>query len=211
MQRLKTLFPPVIIAFLIGVCGITFGAAIGVSWSKSEVVPVILVKPGIDGFEPAEGSSIGNTWRKSEVKPVILVKPGIVGFEPREGTSIGNVWRRDELLPVLLLEPSAAGFVPLRVLASGADSVGSPTMPAPAEQRGFLTPSVIESRIDGESNGWEGETMVKLTNGQIWQQSAYYYRYRYAYMPKVLIFKSGGEYSMKIEGIEKAVRVTRLK
>src|SRR5438477_12644775 len=27
----------------------------------------------------------------------------------------------------------------------------------------------IETQIDGEFNGWEGETVVKLLNGQIWQ------------------------------------------
>ncbi len=29
---------------------------------------------------------------------------------------------------------------------------------------------VIESKIDGESEGFEGDTIFKLTNGQIWQQ-----------------------------------------
>ncbi len=32
---------------------------------------------------------------------------------------------------------------------------------------------VIECKIDGAFEGWEGETIVKLTNGQIWQQSEY--------------------------------------
>ena len=37
------------------------------------------------------------------------------------------------------------------------------------------TPAVIESQIDGEFEGWEGETVFVLTNGQIWQQSSYDY------------------------------------
>ena len=107
----------VAIPFLIGVCGLAMGAAIGVSWTKSEVIPVVIVKPGIGGFKPVDGSSIGNTWPKSEVKPVLLLKPSIGGFKPREGTSIGNTWRKEDVLPVMLVEPSAGGFVPLRLYA----------------------------------------------------------------------------------------------
>ena len=73
------------------------------------------------------------------------------------------------------------------------------------------TPSVIETQIDGEFNGWEGETIVKLMNGQIWQQTEYHYHYHYAYMPKVVVYRSGGGYKMKVEGVEKAVGVERLR
>ena len=33
---------------------------------------------------------------------------------------------------------------------------------------------VIESKIDGTFEGWSGETIVILTNGQVWQQNEYY-------------------------------------
>ena len=72
-------------------------------------------------------------------------------------------------------------------------------------------PKVIESKIDGEFEGWEGETIVKLISGQIWQQSDYYYRYSYKYMPGVIIYRSGAGYKMLVEGIDKPVRVIRLK
>lgn len=73
------------------------------------------------------------------------------------------------------------------------------------------TPQVIESKIDGESEGFEGDSIFKLTNGQIWQQTEYYYHYRYRFMPSVLIYKSGDSYKMQIEGIDRSVRVQRLK
>lgn len=207
MNRLcKGLRPAAIaVPFLMAVSALAIGAAIGATWTKSEVIPVVLVKPGIGGFVPVEGSSIGNTWSKSKVKPVLLVKPGIAGFVPREGISIGNTWSNQDVLPVMLVEPSAAGFVPLRIITSGGESPKDVPQTVPA------SPSVIESHIDGDFEGWEGETLVKLTNGQIWQQSEYYYHYHYAFMPKVLIFKSGGAYKMKVDGIEKAVGVKRLK
>jgi len=71
--------------------------------------------------------------------------------------------------------------------------------------------SVIESKIAGDFEGWEGETIVKLMNGQIWQQTEYYYHYHYAFMPDVLIYNSGGGWKMKVEGADKSVKVERLK
>ncbi|MCA3220247.1 MAG: hypothetical protein ING59_17220 [Burkholderiales bacterium] len=48
-------------------------------------------------------------------------------------------------------------------------------------------------------------------NGQIWQQIEYHYHYHYAYMPKVLVYSSGGVFKMKVDGVDKAVGVQRLK
>lgn len=69
---------------------------------------------------------------------------------------------------------------------------------------------MIKSRVDGEFNGWEGDTVVKLENGQVWQQSEYWYHYHYAYMPDVTITNNGG-YKMSVAGVPQAVRVERLK
>lgn len=70
---------------------------------------------------------------------------------------------------------------------------------------------VIRSQIDGDFEGFEGETIVKLMNGQIWQQSEYWYHYHYSYMPEVIIMNTSGGHKMVVDGIDKAVRVTRLK
>lgn len=69
----------------------------------------------------------------------------------------------------------------------------------------------LETRIDGDFNGFEGETILKLTNGQIWQQSEYWYHYHYAYSPQVTIFQSNGQYKIQVDGVDKSVDVTRLK
>ena len=73
-----------------------------------------------------------------------------------------------------------------------------------------LAQSVIESQIEDDFEGWEGETVVKLMNGQGWIQTEYYYEYHYAYMPDVLVYHSGGGWKMKVEGIDKAVGVKLL-
>lgn len=82
-----------------------------------------------------------------------------------------------------------------------------PTYSAP----GFVGSGVIESQIDGEFEGWSGETIFKLVNGQIWQQSSYAYTYHYAYMPKVLIYNSSGSYKLKVDGVSSTINVTRLR
>jgi hypothetical protein len=79
------------------------------------------------------------------------------------------------------------------------------TTPAPD------VPSAIESRIDGEFEGWDGETVVKLANGQVWQQSDLHIEIHLALNPKVIIYRSGSVYKMMVEGTRKAVEVQRLK
>ena len=81
--------------------------------------------------------------------------------------------------------------------------------PAPVQSSG-----VIESQIDGEFQGWDGETIFKLINGQIWQQSEYDYTYEYDYMPDVIIYGSsqcGSGARMRVAEMTETVCVKRLK
>jgi hypothetical protein len=71
--------------------------------------------------------------------------------------------------------------------------------------------ALIETQIAGDFSGWEGETIFKLVNGQIWQQTQYAYTYHYAFRPKVMIFRSTGGYQMQVDGMDKTIGVTRLK
>ena len=73
------------------------------------------------------------------------------------------------------------------------------------------TAGVIESEIAGDFNGWNGETIFKLTNGQIWQQAEYDYEFEYAFQPEVTIYKAGGGYKMKVEGMDDTIYVRRIK
>ena len=71
--------------------------------------------------------------------------------------------------------------------------------------------TVIESKIDGDSEGFEGDTIFKLMNGQIWQQIDGKYKYKYKFMPKVTIISSGNSGKMSIEGIDTTIRVMRIR
>jgi hypothetical protein len=64
----------------------------------------------------------------------------------------------------------------------------------------------MKSRVQAEWTGWDGDTIVKLDNGSVWQQEQYYYEYRYAYRPVATIDGN----MMLVEGMRKAVRVRRI-
>jgi hypothetical protein len=104
----------------------------------------------------------------------------------------------------------------LRLVGAVADAVPAASPPSAAAAAGTAAPenaapSVIESRIDGEFEGWTGSTVFKLGNGQIWQQTSYAYHYHYAYGPKVMVYKDGGTFRMKVDGVNSTVAVRRLK
>lgn len=69
---------------------------------------------------------------------------------------------------------------------------------------------VVETQIEGEFSGWTGETVWKMTNGQIWQQAEYAYHYHYAYRPQVLIYPTSSGWRMKVDGDEE-IAVKRLR
>jgi len=65
---------------------------------------------------------------------------------------------------------------------------------------------VVESQIDGEFEGWQGESVYRLVNGQVWEQAAYKYEYHYAYRPEALVYPSSEGYKMVVDGTEAVVR-----
>ena len=69
----------------------------------------------------------------------------------------------------------------------------------------------IETYISGAFNGWDGETIWKMDNGQIWQQASYAYHYHYTYHPKVVIYAAAGGWKMKVDGDDGEVAVKRIK
>lgn len=65
---------------------------------------------------------------------------------------------------------------------------------------------VIESRIDGKFEGWKGNSIYKLYNGQKWQQVQYKYEYKYAYCPNAVICNINGVCYMLVEGTRAIVK-----
>jgi hypothetical protein len=88
--------------------------------------------------------------------------------------------------------------------------VGTP-LPPPARAGQAPAGDVIETCIEDEFEGWEGETIFKLCNGQIWQQTEYAYMYHYAYRPEVIIYRTSSGFRMKVEDVADTIGVERIK
>jgi hypothetical protein len=83
-------------------------------------------------------------------------------------------------------------------------------LPPTSGRRSSCSPA-IESAITGEIQGWSGETIFKLDNGQIWQQAEYDYTYFYEYNPDVTIYETSAGCRMKVEDEDETVLVKRIK
>lgn len=114
-----------------------------------------------------------------------------------------------EYYPAVIVCPSIGRLV-VRGKTLHVQQIAAGRSPSPPEPPAGATPDVIESRIDGEFSGWEGETIFRLRNGQVWQQSSYAYKYHYAYSPGVLIYRSGSVYKMCVNGVDGEITVRRL-
>jgi len=103
-------------------------------------------------------------------------------------------------------EQAAIGNWADRVNALSAPSLVSPVVPP---TRTYMSPpmappptvdgTVVESHISGDYKGWEGDTIYKLDNGEIWEQDGAHYHYHYAYHPAVTIYPSGGRWRIKVD------------
>lgn len=60
--------------------------------------------------------------------------------------------------------------------------------------------------VEGSWEGWDGDTIVELSDGTIWQQDEYLYEYQYAYRPSVSIANG----RMTVDGMSRPVRVREL-
>ncbi len=77
------------------------------------------------------------------------------------------------------------------------------------KQAGCASP--VETRIDGEFQGWSGHTLFGLENGQIWRQLGSASEHAYKVSPRVQIHRSAAGCTMKVEGMPSELLVERLK
>lgn len=72
-------------------------------------------------------------------------------------------------------------------------------------------PDNITSRITGHFDGWDGNTVFKLQNGQIWKQAGFGNFVHHADNPEVYIRKGWFGYLLRIKGYNATVAVRRIK
>ena len=96
-----------------------------------------------------------------------------------------------------------------RTAASAVASFGADTM---RPKRNPATPHHIESRIAGMFTGWDGDTIFKLENGQVWRQAGtgYFTNVKLDH-PRVVIKKLMFGYLLTLPGHGETVFVRRIK
>ena len=82
-----------------------------------------------------------------------------------------------------------------------ADAQGEDALPAEED--------AIETAIDGDFDGWVGNTVFRLQNGQVWQQVSPSARYLFAHAPKVTISKA--PHRLHVEGMTVEIAVRRIR
>lgn len=69
---------------------------------------------------------------------------------------------------------------------------------------------VLTTTIDGEFEGFDGETLFALSDGSYWVQNEYKYWYHYAYCPRIQIIDSSGRYLIRVDGQSETVAVQQI-
>jgi hypothetical protein len=70
--------------------------------------------------------------------------------------------------------------------------------------------SPVDSRIDGDFEGWDGGTLFELENGQVWMQRGTARQHTYRFSPRVRIHRSTSGCAMTVDGVGE-VLVERLR
>jgi hypothetical protein len=132
--------------------------------------------------------------------PPVITWSGTVKGNLFSGTySIDSVHQNGSFYLAIVEQPAAAPKPPT-----------PPPVRTPNAPLNSCSPAV-ESSISGEFEGWSGETIFKLDDGQIWQQAEYDYDYDYEYHPDVTIYQTTAGCRMKVEGDDETILVKRIK
>jgi len=72
--------------------------------------------------------------------------------------------------------------------------------------------NIFNSRIDGDFDGWTGETTFKLSNGQTWRQASYGHASYHAQRPEVTVYETdNNQYMMYVHGMSNAIEVSQVR
>jgi hypothetical protein len=98
-----------------------------------------------------------------------------------------------------------------RELASLDDWLGRLVVRLLTDRKATGCETALKSRIDGDFEGWNGDTLFQLENGHVWKQRGTASHYVYRYSPPVLIYRSEAGCRMKVDGVGDEILVERLK
>lgn len=188
---------------------------------ETSILPIKAGKEFVLPFEKNSNMDLGLAICREQLEPIEIrlynssgVLADFVSYDPSgyhfaafSAEIFGNVSVTNGIVVLKSDEP----FAPMG-LRFGNGVLASLPADSPAETTVITLPSpVIESWVKGTFNGWDGDTVVELMNGQIWRQAEYHYDYGYDYGPDVVIYQSliyG--WRMWVEGWDDWVRVERV-
>jgi hypothetical protein len=78
-------------------------------------------------------------------------------------------------------------------------------------QATYLGQAVLQTQIEGDFEGWDGDTVFVLADGTILKQASYSYVNEYDYSPNVVVIDSGASYLLMVDGVEETVDVVALR
>lgn len=119
-----------------------------------------------------------------------------------------NRWLRDHSVATLDNAASRA--------TAGTASQSASTAPAGGDARGFegamTDKNTIVSRLVGEFDGWDGETVFELENGMVWKQDETDRFFTRNMANPVVTIKAGlfDSWRLSVEGYNKSVKVERI-
>jgi len=74
-------------------------------------------------------------------------------------------------------------------------------------QAAYIGHSILRTRIQGHYNGWEGNNIYKLANGNVLKQMTYQYQNHYSYSPEAIVISYSGAYFLLVDGVNETVGV----
>jgi hypothetical protein len=159
------------------------------------MVAALALMPAVASAQDAGPESRGPTVFVPDVSVLKLMSAeqfsaaGLSKLSPAELRSLSE-WVRSHSLHVAELARTAA------------------LSPEPAPSG---NPGVMETRMDGDFTGWDGGTVFRFTNGQVWRQVSFGTVRQFVRSPKVTLVATGGGWRLQVEGVPQSIYVSRVR
>ena len=136
--------------------------------------------------------------------------PGVTVTVPARGpVSIAHLMTAEEIEATGIRELEPAQLAALSAWLDRYQQAVAQRVIESAEEDFTPSGATIETRIEGGFDGWVGDTIFRLANGQIWQQVSPSAKYYTAEAPHVTITRS--PYLMHVDGVSIDIEVRRIK
>jgi hypothetical protein len=154
----------------------------------------------------------GARWVAALLVVLLCATTGLARGEPRRSrSSVSSILELRNLMSREEFHASGLDKLSPQELATLDGWVGRLVARVLANRKQAGCSSPIDSRIEGEFEGWSGHTVFPLENGQVWRQLGTQSAPAYRVSPKVQIYKAGPSCAMKVDGVTGVLLVERLR